>query len=137
MKDIQLRPYQNKAITAIQDAFAHGQKNIVVEMASGCGKGMVFAKTIENLQKEKIGKILVVVGNLSLKERLLHDISTDYNGFVTLDRSNILIETQQRLLRNSDENIDNYDIVIFYEALFRNAGGILTGKEKTVIIFCI
>ena len=135
MKDIQLRPYQNKAITAIQDAFAHGQKNIVVEMASGCGKGMVFAKTIENLQKEKTGKILVVVGNLSLKERLLHDISTDYNGFVTLDRSNILIENQQRLLRNSDENIDNYDIVIFYEALFRNAGGILTGKEKTVIIF--
>ena len=49
--------------------------------------------------------------------------------------SNILIESQQRLLRNSDENIDNYDIVIFYEALFRNAGGILTGKEKTVIIF--
>ena len=52
-----------------------------------------------------------------------------------LAQSNILIENQQRLLRNSDENIDNYDIVIFYEALFRNAGGILTGKEKTVIIF--
>ena len=135
MKDIQLRPYQNKAITAIQEAFARRQKNIVVEMASGCGKGLVFAKTIENLQKEKIDKILVVVGNLSLKDRLIREISTNYNGFVKLDKSNLLIETEQRLLHNSDEALDNYNIVIFYEALFRNAGEILTGKEKTVIVF--
>ena len=61
MKNIELRLYQNEAITAVQEAVARGQKNIVVEMAPGCGKGLVFAKTIENLQKKKIDKIRIIL----------------------------------------------------------------------------
>lgn len=44
MKAIQLRPYQIKAIDAIQEALVRNQKHIVIEMATGCGKGIVLQK---------------------------------------------------------------------------------------------
>jgi len=40
MKAIQLRPHQEKAITAIQAALENGQKYRIVEMATGSGKGL-------------------------------------------------------------------------------------------------
>ena len=40
MKAIQLRPYQSKAIDAIQEAINRKQKHIVVEIAEGCGKAI-------------------------------------------------------------------------------------------------
>ena len=53
MKSIQLRPYQSKAIDAIQEAILRKQKYIVIELPAGFGKGLVFAKTVENLNKWK------------------------------------------------------------------------------------
>ena len=53
MEEMQLRPYQIKAIDSVQTALIKGQRHIVVEMAAGTGKGVVFAKTVEFLQQNK------------------------------------------------------------------------------------
>lgn len=39
MEEMQLRPYQIKAIDSVQTALIKGQRHIVVEMAAGTGKG--------------------------------------------------------------------------------------------------
>lgn len=80
MKSIQLRPYQSKAIESIKTAIKQGKKYLAVEMAAGSGKGMVFAKTIEFLQKTKSQEILVVVDHLVIKEQILSKIITNYRG---------------------------------------------------------
>ena len=61
MKEFELRPYQKQAISAIQEALIRGQKRIAIEMPTGFGKGEVFAKAIEYLQKTKVDKIAAVI----------------------------------------------------------------------------
>lgn len=132
---MQLRPYQTKAILAIQEALMHDQKRVAIEMPTGFGKGMVFAKTIEHLQKTNVNKILVVVGNLNLKEKITREILANYNGFVSINSSNIVIETEHRLLYNSDEKVDEYNIIVFYDATFRSPYGVSASEDQTVIVF--
>ena len=126
---MQLRPYQTKAILAIQEALMHDQKRVAIEMPTGFGKGMVFAKTIEHLQKTNVNKILVVVGNLNLKEKITREILANYNGFVSINSSNIVIETEHRLLYNSDEKVDEYNIIVFYDATFRSPYGVSASED--------
>ena len=135
MKEFELRPYQKQAISAIQEALIHGQRQIAIEMPPGFGKGIVLAKVIEYLQKTKADKILVVVGNLMLKEKITREISANYNGSVSIDNSNIVVETEHKLLNNSDERISECNPIVFYDAGFKDAYQIHTGEEKTVIIF--
>lgn len=135
MKEFELRPYQKQAISAIQEALIHGQRRIAIEMPPGFGKGIVLAKVIEYLQKTKAVKILVVVGNLMLKEKISREISTNYNGSVSIDNSNIVVETEHKLLNNSDERISECNPIVFYDAGFKDAYQVHTGEEKTAIIF--
>ena len=74
MKAIQLRPYQIKAIKAIQGALDNGQKHIVIEMATGTGKGLVLAKTVELLHKQATSNLLVVTNRLELKENIEREL---------------------------------------------------------------
>ena len=76
MKTMQLRPYQNEAIEAIKSAIQRGQKRIAVEMIPQSGKGIVLAKIIEYLQESNNDKILIITGNLSIKEQIYCSIST-------------------------------------------------------------
>ena len=135
MKEFELRPYQKQAISAIQEALIHGQRRIAIEMPPGFGKGIVLAKVIEYLQKTKAVKILIVVGNLMLKEKISREISANYNGSVSIDNSNIVVETEHKLLNNSDERISEYNPIVFYDAGFKDAYQVHTGEEKTAIIF--
>lgn len=135
MKEFELRPYQKQAISAIQEALIHGQRRIAIELPPGFGKGIVLAKVIEYLQKTKAVKILVVVGNLMLKEKISREISTNYNGSVSIDNSNIVVETEHKLLNNSDERISECNPIVFYDAEFKDAYQVHTGEEKTAIIF--
>lgn len=66
MKEIQLRPYQIKAMSAIRDALESGQKHIVVEIATGTGKGLVLTKTVELLHKQAISNVLIVTNRIGL-----------------------------------------------------------------------
>ena len=70
MEAIKLHPYQIKALDAIQEALDRGQKHIAIEIPTGLGKGIIFAKTVEILNKLATGKILVVARSLIIKEEL-------------------------------------------------------------------
>lgn len=136
MKAIQLRPHQEKAITAIQAALENGQKHIVVEMATGSGKGLVLAKTVELLHKHKAARILVVTNNIELKKNVEHNLFDKYQEFVLIDKDRIKVTTEQRVLRHSDENLNEYQFVIFDETdIAESVYNILDCREKTVIIF--
>lgn len=97
MKAIQLRPYQIKAMEAIQGALDSGQKHMVVEMASGTGKGFVFAKTVEllhkqTLYKKKMGEAIGKVLKLPMGELCLAADDTPSNMINdTILRNDILI----------------------------------------------
>lgn len=135
MENLQLRTYQIEAIHAIQEALKSGQKRIVIEMISGSGKGMVLAKTVEYIQKSSIDKILIVIGNSTLKEQLEHDIHTSFNNFIKLNHDSIFLETRNRVLKYINKQIFEYDIVILYDDISMEVFNTLCHEEKTVIAF--
>lgn len=135
MKEFELRPYQKQAISAIQEALIRKKKRIAIEMPPGFGKGMVFAKIVEYLQKTKADKILVVVGNLMLKEQISSKISTNHDGSESICNSNIVVETEHKFINNSDEKISEYSTIISYDVAFRSTYWTRLGEEKTLIIF--
>lgn len=136
MEIMQLRPYQNKAINSVRAALHRGQRHIVIEMAPGSGKGMVFAKTVEFLHKTKDYKILVVVDHLAIKKQIISRISTNYDGFAEIVHDNIVVETATSILKNPDKQMTQYGIVIFYDAIVSSKiYDALLCTEKTVIVF--
>ena len=127
MEEMQLRPYQLKAVNSVQTALIRGQRHIVVEMASGTRKGVVFAKTVEFLQQTKNYKLLVVVDRLEIK---------NYNGFAKIVNDNIVVETATEILKNPDKQITQYGIIIFYDtAVSSKMYDVLLCAEKTTIVF--
>ena len=70
METLKLRPYQVQAIDAIQGAIERDQKRMVVEMPTGFGKSLVFAKTIEKINGLNKGKILVLASTIVMKEQI-------------------------------------------------------------------
>lgn len=69
METIQLRPYQYKAIGSVRTALNRGQRHIVVEMAAGTGKEIVFAKTVEFLHRTK--DYIFVLSSICMLEKSL------------------------------------------------------------------
>lgn len=136
MKAIELREYQIKAIDAIQNALERGQKRMVIEMAVGCGKGIVLAKTVEMLSKVKAEKILIITSKIVLKEQIEYNLFHDYQDFMRVDKANVMVETEQRILRHPNEKMREYQFVIFYDvAMSEGVYETLACKEKTVIVF--
>lgn len=136
MNDKLLKPHQIEAIRAIKIALADNKKHIVVEMAAGCGQGVVLAKTIEQLCQTTAGKILVVTGSMLLKEHIKMDISTNYQGLVKIDSKRIAVENVQKVFNLYDEKESEYQNIIFYDAnITAKVCEILRCKEKTVIGF--
>lgn len=136
MKAIQLRTYQTKAIEAIKEALSRNQQHIVIEMAAGCGKRIILARTLDMLNKQNWGKILIVTGNMLLKEQLECDLSTNFENFAQIDKDKVLIETEHKILRHQDEKLKGIAVIIFYEAAMpRSIYEALSCKEKTVIVF--
>ena len=136
METMELRPYQNKAIDSVRTALNRGQRHIVVEMAVGTGKGIVFAKIVEFLQQTKNHKILVVVDRLEIKKQIISRISTNYDGFAEIVNDNIVVETATAILKHHDKQITQYGIVIFYDAVVSSKiYDALLCAEKTTIAF--
>lgn len=136
MKEILLRQYQANAVNAVQKALDSGQKHMVVEMPTGCGKTVVLAKIVENLNRQKIGKILVITNSVSIKEQTERILFGDDEGLGALDRDNINVENVQKLARNINTQIDEYFCWVFYDV--NNMDSIckrFACKEKTIIVF--
>jgi len=116
MKAIQLRTFQRNAIDAIQGALKHNQKHIVVEIVDGCGKSLVLAKTVEMLSIEQPGRILIVTDRLELKAQIKDILFNNYQDFVEIDKYNVTVETEQKILRQKNINTEEYQFVVFFDA---------------------
>lgn len=136
MKASHLRPHQIKAISAIQKALSCNQKHIVIEIATGFGKGLVLAKTIEMLNKENVGNVLVIADRLEVKAQIEDVLFNNYRNSVEIDKQRIKIETEQKMLKQKNINVSEYPFVIFYDAIIsERIYEALLCKEKTVIVF--
>ena len=135
---LNLRDYQQKAITAIEERLSFGQKNILVAMATGTGKTRTIIGLIYRLLKaERFKRILFLVDRTSLgiqsldsmKEMPLEQnlsLSSIYNinelGDMQADaETKVQVATVQALVQrvfNSDEPlpIDAFDCIIVDEA---------------------
>lgn len=136
MKAIQLRPYQIKAMNAIQGALENGQKHIVVEMATGTGKGLVLTKTVELLHKQAISNVLIVTNRMELKENVERNLFNEYRDLVRIDKNRVVVTTEQRILRNTNKEFNEYQFIIFDEFdVSESIYETLNCREKTVIVF--
>lgn len=136
MKAIQLRPYQIKAMNAIQGALDNGQKHIVIEMATGTGKGLVLAKTVELLHKQAISNVLVVTNRLELKENIEHNLFNEYSDFVRIEQNRVVVTTEQKILHHTNKEFNEYQFIIFDEFdVSESVYETLNCREKTVIVF--
>ncbi len=134
MQEIKLRTYQIEAVEAIKKALKRHQKHIVVEMATGSGKGIVLAKTLEYLNCTSQKNILVVTDRMTLKDYIEQEFIN--KTFKEFDKNSILVTTEQRVLRNSNESFNEYQVVIFYDTnVSEKVYEILACKEKMVIVF--
>ena len=136
MKAIQLRSYQIMAVDAVQEALTRGQKHIVVEMATGTGKGLVLAKTVELLHKQPISNVLVVTNRLELKENTERNLFNEYSDFIRIDKNRVVVTSVQKIFHHTNEEFNEYQFIIFdefdvSESIYKT----LNCTEKTVIVF--
>lgn len=136
MKEFQLRPYQIKAMNAIQVALGNGQKHIVVEMATGTGKGLVLTKTVELLHKQAISNVLIVTNRIELKENVECNLFNEYRDFVRIDKARVIVTTMQQILNHTNKDFNENQFIVFDEIdVSESIYESLNCREKTVIVF--
>ena len=83
-----LRPYQNQAIAAVEDAIAAGQRDILLAMATGTGRiRLAIALMYDVLRRKRFRRILFLVDRNALGRQTLDSMSTtDTNGFLKFDQ---------------------------------------------------
>lgn len=59
---MQLRPYQQTAIDQIRQAFSEGHKKVLLWMATGGGKTVVFSYILKEMAKKKRPNVMIVRG---------------------------------------------------------------------------
>jgi type I restriction enzyme R subunit len=135
-----LRPYQNLAIAAVEDAIAAGQRNILLAMATGTGKTrLAIALMYELLRRKRFRRILFLVDRNALGRQTLDAMSTtDTSGFLKFDQvfpiadlakkfpeatDRVQVATVQAMIRRVFEDPDvqrptpgTYDLIIVDEA---------------------
>jgi len=137
MKNVELRSYQIKAIDSIHNALNRHQKHIVVEMVSGSGKSIVLTKTLEMLSRITMESILVVTNSMASKEQVDSELIDSSKHLSGMNKGKILVTTEQSILRNSYQNFDKYQFVIFYEVnISQKVYEAIFCKGKTIIVLC-
>jgi type I restriction enzyme R subunit len=82
-----LRPYQQEAIQAVEEAVSRGQSHILLAMATGTGKTrLAIALMYELLRTKRFRRILFLVDRNALGRQTLDAMSTtDTSGFLKFD----------------------------------------------------
>jgi type I restriction enzyme R subunit len=135
-----LRPYQEEAIAAVEEAVAAGQQNILLAMATGTGKTrLAIALMYELLRRKRFRRILFLVDRNALGRQTLDAMSTtDTSGFLKFDQvfpiadlarkfpeatDRVQVATVQAMIRRIFEDPDaqrptpgTYDLIIVDEA---------------------
>ena len=132
-----LRPYQLRAVHALQRAVRSGQDRFLFEMATGTGKTLVSAAVVKLfLRTNNARRVLFLVDRLELEEqaRKVFDalLSNDFTSVVYKERhdnwrrAEIVVSTVQSLLFNNKFqqffSPTDFDLVISDEA-HRSIGG--------------
>jgi type I restriction enzyme R subunit len=132
-----LRPYQKKAIAAIQAAVKNGQERFLFEMATGTGKTLTAAAVIKLfLRTGNAQRVLFLVDRLELEDQAKKAFSkvlaNDYQTVIYKEnrddwrRAEIVVTTVQSLLFNNKYqklfSPTDFDLVISDEA-HRSIGG--------------
>ena len=132
-----LRPYQRKAITAIQQSVAKGHDRFLLEMATGTGKTLTSAALIKLfLRTGNARRVLFLVDRLELEDqaqKAFHNVlKNDFRTVIykeTRDdwrHAEIVVTTVQSLLFNNKYrqafSPTDFDLVISDEA-HRSIGG--------------
>jgi type I restriction enzyme R subunit len=132
-----LRPYQKKAITAIQQAVKKGNDRFLLEMATGTGKTLTSAAIIKLfLRTGNASRVLFLVDRLELEDQAWKAfkkvLANDYKCVIYKDnrddwrRAEIVVTTVQSLLFNNKYqqlfSPTDFDLVISDEA-HRSIGG--------------
>jgi type I restriction enzyme R subunit len=116
-----LRPYQKKAIAAIQQAIKKGSDRFLLEMATGTGKTLTAAAIIKLfLRTGNVRRVLFLVDRLELEDQALKAfkkvLANDYKRVTTV-QSLLFNNKYQQLFSPTD-----FDLVISDEA-HRSIGG--------------
>ncbi len=132
-----LRPYQLKAIQALQYAVKDGKDRFLFEMATGTGKTLTAAAVIKLfLRTGNANRVLFLVDRLELedqaKKALIAALSADFQTVIYKEnrddwrRAEIVVATVQSLLFNNKYQVlfspTDFDLVISDEA-HRSIGG--------------
>ena len=132
-----LRPYQKKAIVAVQQAIAKKQDRFLLEMATGTGKTLVAAAIIKLfLRTANARRVLFLVDRLELEDQALKAfrkvLTNDYKSVIYKEnrddwrKAEIVVTTVQSLLFNNKYqqlfSPTDFDLVISDEA-HRSIGG--------------
>lgn len=99
-----LRPYQQDAIQAVEDAIARGQDHILLAMATGTGKTrLAIALMYELLRAERFRRILFLVDRNALGRQTLDAMSTtDTSGFYKFDQVFPVADMARKFPEQSD-----------------------------------
>ena len=132
-----LRPYQQKAIVAIQQAVKGGRDHFLLEMATGTGKTLTSAAIIKLfLRTGNARRVLFLVDRLELEDQALKAfrkiLANDYKSVIYKENrddwrhAEIVVTTVQSLLFNNKYqrlfSPTDFDLVISDEA-HRSIGG--------------
>jgi type I restriction enzyme R subunit len=132
-----LRPYQKKAITAIQQGVAKGRDRFLLEMATGTGKTLTAAAIIKLfLRTGNARRVLFLVDRLELEDQAWKAfkkvLANDYKSVIYKENrddwqhAEIVVTTVQSLLFNNKYqrhfSPTDFDLVISDEA-HRSIGG--------------
>ncbi|HEV7866863.1 MAG TPA: DEAD/DEAH box helicase family protein, partial [Chthoniobacteraceae bacterium] len=132
-----LRPYQKKAICAVQHAVANGSDRFLLEMATGTGKTLTAAALIKLfLRTGNAQRVLFLVDRLELEDQALKAfrkvLANDYKSVIYKEsrdewrHAEVVVTTVQSLLFNNKYHDlfspTDFDLVISDEA-HRSIGG--------------
>ena len=132
-----LRPYQLKAIYALQQAVKDGKDRFLFEMATGTGKTLTAAAVVKLFFRSgNARRVLFLVDRLELEEQarkaFVALLSADYQTVIYKEnrddwqRADIVVTTVQSLLFNNKYqrlfSLTDFDLVISDEA-HRSIGG--------------
>ena len=132
-----LRPYQRKAVHAVQQSVSKGNDRFLLEMATGTGKTLVSAALIKLfLRTGNASRILFLVDRLELEDQALKafrkTLANDYKAVIYKENrddwrsAEIVVTTVQSLLFNNKYqrlfSPTDFDLVISDEA-HRSIGG--------------
>ena len=132
-----LRPYQLKAVHAIQGSVRNGNDRFLLEMSTGTGKTSVAAAVIKLfLRTSNATRVLFLVDRIELEEQAQkafnHILKTDYTSVIWKEnkdewtKAHIVVSTiQSFMVKNRYKRIfrpNDFDLVISDEA-HRSIGG--------------